>query len=278
MQIGSKAFLFWQKYEHHLGVGALMLGFVFDLWAADRPDIVFNNILLLSYLFIAGSFIIFLNLRTRPSTRLGVNRPNDAEPLLLLLVLQFCFGGLASNLLILYGKSGTLTVDAFFLAFLAALVFGNEFLRNRYAQLRFNVGIYYMLLLAYSAIAVPIFLTYTIGAYVFLLSGILSLAWMAAFLSILFSVVFGKDRARLFGVSSLVLGIFLVFNALYFLNVIPPVPLSLKDIGIYHSLLARGDGGYAAIYEQAPWWQFWRDTSAIYTLGVGQSAFCFSSA
>ena len=100
---------------------------------------------------------------------------------------------------------------------------------------------------------------------------------MAAFLSILFSVVFGKDRARLFGVSSLVLGIFLVFNALYFLNVIPPVPLSLKDIGIYHSLLARGDGGYAAIYEQAPWWQFWRDTSAIYTLGVGQSAFCFSS-
>src|SRR3990167_9028227 len=101
MQIGSKAFLFWQKYEHHLGVGALMLGFVLDLWAADRPDSIFNNILLLSYLFIAGSFIIFLNLRTR-------RRPNDAGPLLLLLVLQFCFGGLASNLLVLYGHSGTL--------------------------------------------------------------------------------------------------------------------------------------------------------------------------
>lgn len=31
-----------------------------------------------------------------------------------------------------------------------------------------------------------------------------------------------------------VFGIFILINALYFLNLIPPVPLVLKDVGVYH--------------------------------------------
>jgi hypothetical protein len=76
---------------------------------------------------------------------------------------------------------------------------------------------------------------------------------------------------------AIVLGICLLFNFLYFLNIIPPVPLALKNVGIYHSLLTRAGGGYVALYEPSHWWEFWRDTSGIYTLSPGQSAFCFSS-
>jgi len=277
MQIGSKAFLFWQKYEHHLGVGALLLGFVFDLWAADRPDSVFNNILLLSYLFIAGSFIIFLNLR-RPSTRLGVNRPNDAEPLLLLLVLQFCFGGLASNLLVLYGHSGTLAGSAVFIAILVLVVFGNEYFRSRYSLLRFNIGVYYFLLLSYALVAVPVYITHSVGIGTMLLSGLISLLFFGIFLTILFFAVFrGTDTNKLKEVSLIIAGIFLAFNVLYFLNVIPPVPLAMRDLGVYHSVLKHADSTYLALYEPAPWYQFWRDTSGTYILNSSRSAFCFSS-
>ena len=159
---------FWKKYEHHLGVGALTVGFIFDLFIAKKPDSVIDNILLCSYLFIAGAVIILLNIRAR-------RRTDVAEPLLMLLMLQFCFGGLSSNLLVLYGKSGTLAGSAIFLGLLLCLVLGNEYLRNRYAQLRFNIVVYYFLLLTYCIIAVPTFITHSIGTGVFLASESLSL-------------------------------------------------------------------------------------------------------
>src|SRR4051812_31642076 len=114
----TKLFKFWEQYEHHINVVALVLGFCFDLIIAKRPDSAFNNILLLFYLITAGAFIILLNWRTK--------RSNEPAPFVMLLILQFCFGGLASNLLVLYGHSGTFVGSAIFLALLVALVFGNE--------------------------------------------------------------------------------------------------------------------------------------------------------
>src|SRR6185369_10598955 len=103
----------------------LVVGFTFDLFVAKSPDNILDNILLLSYLFIAGSIIVLLNIRTRRQ----MEQEMASEPLILLLILQFCFGGLASNMLVLYGKSGTLTGSAFFLVLLLCLLLGNEYLR-----------------------------------------------------------------------------------------------------------------------------------------------------
>jgi hypothetical protein len=270
----TRIFKWWERYEHHLGVGALLVGFMFDAWMAKRPDTLSNHLLLLGYLCASAALIIVLNRREMRK----LEAAHSAEPLLLLLFLQFCFGGLASNLFILYGHSGTFAGSAIFIGLLGCLVLSNEFLRNRYSQLRFNVGIYYVLLVSYLLIAVPVYLTHTIGTATFLLTVVISLGVISVFLAVLSAVVFRrKEPQKLFGVSALVVAIFMVFNVLYFLNIIPPVPLSLKDIGMYHSLLKKGDGNYTALYEQAPWWQVWRTTSEVYTLGVGESAFCFSS-
>jgi hypothetical protein len=262
---------FWERYEHHIGVGALISGFLFDLWIAKRPDSVVNNILLLSYLLIAGAFIIILNLRAR-------RRKDDAEPLLLLLVLQFCFGGLASNMLVLYGHSGTFAGSAVFIAILILVVFGNEYFRSRYSLLRFNIGVYYFLMLTYLLVAVPVYITHSIGAMTMLLSGCLSLLFIGLFLLILFFAVFrGTDIVKLREVALIIAGIFCVFNVLYFLNVIPPVPLAMRNLGIYHSVLKRSDETYLALYEPVPWYEFWRDSSETYVLEGSRSAFCFSS-
>lgn len=269
----ERVFEFWKKYEHHIGVGALATGFFFDLVVADRPDSIPNNILLLSYLFIAAAFIVILNLRE--VRRRGSDNP---EPLFLLLVLQFCFGGLASNLLVLYGRSGTLAGSTLFIGLLAGLVIGNEYLRTRYSLLKFNVSVYYILLLTYCVVAVPTFITHSVGALSFLVSGALSVIVISAFLFVLYISVFrGKSFMGLRPIAVYIGIIFIVFNMLYFLNVIPPVPLALKDVGIYHSLLRRSAGDYVAIYEKAPWYAFWRNTNAHYTLTADKSAFCYSS-
>jgi len=271
---------FWRRYEHHLGVGALLVGFTFDIFLAKSPESVVDNILLVSYLFIAAAIIIVLNLRRRMSAR-SVQPGADeisSEPLALLLILQFCFGGLASNMLVLYGKSGTLTGSALFVAMLGALVFGNEYLRSRYAQLRFNIAIYYFLLLTYCIIAAPTWIFHAIGPGIFFLSGLISLGVMAVFSILLYVVVFRGDRRRQLQQAALLVGtIFVIFNALYFFDIIPPVPLSLKNIGIYHSVLRSADGDYLVLYEPAPWYVFWRDTSATLHYEPGASAYCFSS-
>lgn len=249
----------------------MLVGFSFDFVLAKRPDSLVNNTLLLTYLLVAAAFIVFLNLREARTKK-------SAEPLFMLLILQFCFGGLASNMLILYGHSGTVAGSALFLGMLVALIFGNEFLRSRYTRLRFNVGVYYFLLLTYCVVAVPTFVVHALGTWVFVLSGIVSVAVIAVFLFVLWSLVLRRYGSRgIFDTTIIVATVFCVFNGLYFLDIIPPVPLSLKNIGIYHSVLKQNDGGYAASYEPAPWWKFWQDTSTTYTLSLGESAFCFSS-
>ena len=51
----------------------------------------------------------------------------------------------------------------------------------------------------------------------------------------------------------LILSIFGVVNFLYFTNLIPPLPLSLKDAGVYYSIQKNQDGNYAVIYEKTSW-------------------------
>jgi hypothetical protein len=193
-------------------------------------------------------------------------------------VLQFCFGGLANNLLILYGKSGSLGGSLIFIVLLIALIIGNEFLKTRYAQLRFNIAVYYVLMLTYLVIALPTFFFHTIGTEIFLLSGLISLAVMTGFVAALrvFALRANKTR-QLWEIRGLIIAIFLIFNGLYFMNLIPPVPLSLKSAGIYHSVTGDGRGNYIGTYQQKKWYEFWRDTADDYTVAPGQPVYCFTS-
>ncbi len=271
----SRAVSFWKRYEHWLGVGALCTGFIFDLFLAKTPNNIIDNILLCTYLLTSGTIIILFNVRSRRELVGG----HPVEPLALLLILQFCFGGLASNLLVLYGKSGTPAGDLIFVGLLLCMVFGNEYMRSRYAQLRFNIAIYYTLLFSYLTISIPTFILHAIGPEVFLITGGISLVLMIPFFIMLrIAVSRGKrERRLLWEAYIIVISIFVFFNVLYFLNIIPPVPLSLKDIGVYHSLSRDVAGNYTATYEPPPWYEFWQDTSTTYTYGEGQTAYCFSA-
>lgn len=259
----EKLVAFWNRYERHLSVVTLVCGFTFDLIIAKRPDSIPDNILLLFYL-VLGAFLI-----ARLSRR---------SSLVMLLILQFCFGGLSSNLLILYGKSGSFGGTAIFLALLAAMLVGNELLKSRYDQLRFNIAVYYFLLLTYLVIALPTFVFHRIGTQILLVSDIASLLFIGLLLWVLFTFVLEPQRKKqALRVGAIVLCICAVFNGLYYLNVIPPVPLSLKAAGIYHSMDRNAAGDFIGTFEQKHWYEFWRDTADVYHIQAGQPAYCFTS-
>ncbi len=275
-RLSQRSFEVWQKYEHYFGMVALIGGFCFDLIFANRPDSDWDNILLVCYLLIAGTLIVILNIKSVQKRE----EEGEVEPFLLLLILQFLFGNLSSNLLVLYGHSGTFTTNSIFVAVLLGMLVGNEFLKSRYGQLRFNIAVYYLLVFTYLIISVPTFIFHQIGVWVFLASGILSLIYISAFLYAVYRFILrGKYRKRqLVEVCVYIGGIFFAFNIFYFLNVIPPVPLAMKDIGIYHSIARSSGEGYYALTYEAPWWfAFWRSTSPTYHLADGSTAYCVSS-
>jgi hypothetical protein len=45
---------------------------------------------------------------------------------------------------------------------------------------------------------------------------------------------------------------------MYFTNVIPPIPLSLKDSGVYHGIIKITEGQYEAKSEIQTWWDYFR--------------------
>lgn len=270
MSLRGRVVDFWERYERHLALGALVFGFILDSFLLTRPDQLLDNAILLTYLTIAGGVILFMTMRAARGSVEGKLAP------FLPVLLQFCFGSLSSGLLVLYFRSGTFAQSLLFFLILGSLLVGNEFLRSRYAQFRFNIAVYYLLLLCYVELTIPVLL-HAIGPLVFLASGAVSLGLIAGYLWLLMVSARQELVRHIKPAGAIVALIFVVFNILYFVNVIPPVPLAMRDMGIYHSVLKRSDNSYVVIYEKSPWYQFWRDTSSTYTLGESRSAFCFSS-
>ena len=63
-------------------------------------------------------------------------------------------------------------------------------------------------------------------------------------------------------------------TTLYFLNWIPPIPLSLKFGGIYHQIEKSHDE-YTLTYEKGPWYALWKQSND--RMGIDAPVYCFSS-
>jgi hypothetical protein len=62
----------------------------------------------------------------------------------------------------------------------------------------------------------------------------------------------------------------------YFLNIIPPVPLSKKEMGIYRSVV-RTEQVYHCSFKKPSWFQFLKKSERKYEYSRGDSVFCFTS-
>jgi hypothetical protein len=114
------------------------------------------------------------------------------------------------------------------------------------------------------------------SVYVFILSGLLSLMLIGGFVYLLFRKLSLLARPELIRVSSILIALYLLLNLFYFLNWIPPVPLSLKYSGIYHQVQRTGDD-YLLKFEQPAWYQFWKKSDDPFHYTDGDTVFCFAA-
>ena len=187
-------------------------------------------------------------------------------------VIHFALGALMNLYAIFFFKSSSLLVSFGFLAFLITLLIANESRRFKALGLHVKFALLALCFFAFSAAVVPI-VAGSIGLGVFLLSmlaGCLPPAaaawWIRARKPELFALA---RRQILLPVGCVLVG----FLASYLLRVIPPVPLSIPFIGIYHNV-ERTEEGYRLSYER-PWWRFWHNGDQLFRAQPGDKVYVY---
>jgi len=138
------------------------------------------------------------------------------------------------------------------------MLVGNEVFRQKYLRFVFRISVFFVVLFSYLIFAVPVLLG-KMGAWVFLLSGLASLGLIYLAAVSLFRLTGDKFLPSRFPLFLSIAGIYLIFNIFYFFNIIPPVPLALKESGIYHQVEWAANGQYLLRFENPPWYLFFRD-------------------
>ena len=252
---------------------AFLLGFVLDNLTLNRVDQVFDNIVLFTYVILAMASLLVLYAAVAGKLPERIQRFSKTYTPLLV---QFSFGGLLSGMLIFYARSGTIYDSWPFILLILLVIYGNETIRDRTRRLVFNLSILFVGLFSYVVLVVPV-LTGFMGPWIFLGSGFLALFIMYVFFRLLRLIVPNYIKLQLRSIVFSIGFIFVSLNFLYFANIIPPIPLSLKDVGIYHSAVKFENGDYQLTYEKPPWWLFLRDSDKNFHYGGGDNIYCFAS-
>lgn len=260
------------KLQRYWLTVAFLLGFVVDNLTLNRVDQVFDNIILLTYVILAAAALLLLYSGT--VGKLGERYSPTARKYAPLFV-QYAFGGLLSGMLIFYGRSGAWVESWPFLVIILAAIYFNETISNRTERLIYNLAIFFIGLLSYSVLVIPV-LTGLMGPWIFVGSGLLALIVMYWFTRALYRIIPHFIEMHMKTVVFSIGCVYVGFNFLYFANIIPPIPLSLKDVGIYHSVVRFEDGRYQLKYEEGSWWQFFRDSDTVFHPQPGGNVFCFA--
>ena len=244
-RLRDKIEVFVEKNRKYVMPIAVIVGFIGDIATLRRIDRLFDNIVLSVHLIIVGITIaLIFSLGTKTGRFFRVEKYEGIYTTIML----FSFGALFSGFTIFYTRSGTLLSAWPFVLALALLMFGTEFYKRYFKKIVSQFVLFYFIIFSYLIVLVPLFVK-DIGTRWFITSGILSLVaifFYGKLLSRLNRHRFGQYKNKFIGY---VIGVFVTINFLYFTNIIPPVPLSLKFIAVYHSVESL-NGKYTVSYEQ----------------------------
>jgi hypothetical protein len=155
------------------------------------------------------------------------------------------------------------------------LLLANEFFAHRLRNLKFLCAIYFFCCYAFLTFFLPV-ATHIMSQAMFLSSGLLSLIITGAIVTVVYNGGFKKFRREYIDIGWPQAVIYIAIVIFYFQNWIPPVPLALKDGGIYRSV-KRVAENYELRYTSGSWWQFWKKDESNFAYAAGDTAYCFAS-
>ena len=223
---------FYKKYERFLMPSMLVGGFLVDYITFASIQISITFILLLGYWIFAGAIIAFTHLYD--AGRLPVWLQLKYVRLFSPLLIQFAFGSLLGSSLIFYWFSGAFSISWPVMVVLVLLLVFNETFRKYFEKPLVHIGVYFFATISLFSVLLP-FLFNSLSAWLFVVAGAGSLVIFALYVHYL--CAFASDlQTHKRGLFVVIIAITCAMNVLYFTNIIPPIPLALREAGLYHSL------------------------------------------
>ena len=268
----ERAKAFYEKHEPACTVAFFVAGFLFDTIAVGRIDKLHNIIHQASYLFLCALFTA-CELReshgafTPPERLKTAWRYHEGAT-------HFMLGTLLNIYTLFFFKSASMGISLLFPLLLAGLLAVNELKPFDSSGTLLRMSLFSLCLVSYFTYLIPTLVGF-IGALPFLASIACAGACVWALAWRLRARLPGKeqdvDRHILYPFAAVALA----FTILYFGKIIPPVPLSLSEIGIYHSVSRDLDG--FVLESTRSRWRFWERGDQTYLARPGDAVYCWVS-
>lgn len=254
-------------------------GVGYDTLTLTRIDRLLDNLVLLLYLSLLGALIILSGreefrlervegLAQAPAHVRWFAQIRPYAPM----AIQFLLGGLFSAYAVFYFRSASLTGTAVFMGLLVALLVANEFLKRRLSNLTLLITLYAVVCFSFFTLFLPVMLR-SMNLWVFLLGAVLTVAVILRLVQLTGTnnpAWPPRQRAHATGAALGVVGLLVGF---YFLNWIPPVPLSMKFGGVYHEV-RKVEDRFELVFEKQ-WYQFWKRSANPYP--ADEPVYCFTA-
>jgi hypothetical protein len=255
-------------------------GVTYDTLTLTRIDRLQDNLFLLLYLVLLG-FLIVLTGRLGTNDATIADLPPDlprlarwvfqAKPYAPMAI-QFLLGGLFSAYAIFYSKSATFTGTAVFFCLLVAFLVANEFLRDRLSNVQLLVGLYALVCFAFFTFFLPV-MTGIMNHAMFLAGASLTVLVVCRVVHLIYWRNEERTRREALLAGAPALALIGLLVGFYFLNWIPPVPLSMKFGGMYHEV-KRSNDHFELSYERA-WYEVWKRSNT--TFAIDEPIYCFTA-
>jgi hypothetical protein len=265
---------FYDQNERLVDIGFFVSGFLLDVFTLSRVDAWLSIAQQVIYLAVAGAILLHLFFdEGKPARRLeGMPAIKRWYFEYRQAAVHFLLGGLLSVYTLFFFKSSSLLVSFAFLLFLVLVLLLNESKRFKQLGLPFKFALLGICLLSFSAIVVPVVIG-SIGMVVFLLSmliGTVPVALIQRRIRIHAPQRSRQASRQIVAPFSLVL---IGFLTLYLFRLIPPVPLSIPFMGVYHGV-EKTEAGYR-LTQKASSWRFWRRADEYFEAQPGDRIFVF---
>ncbi len=229
---------FFERYERVLLPATLLAGVLIDFVTFKTINLKASFILLSVQAILAGLAVFAINVIDSRERLQGYAVFRYAR-LFAPFVIQLTFGALLSASFAFYWFSGAFSASWPFFVIIILFMVSNDALRTYYLRPVVQLPVYYFALFSLISIALP-YALHSLLPSLFIASGLIAGLLVFAYY-VLLSRLIPTLRYEQVSIFSLIGFIFFFMNALYFLNYIPPIPLVLRESGVYHGLERRGD-------------------------------------
>lgn len=269
----SKFTKFLKKHKKYAPLVFFIAGFTWDSLTLGRIDRLYDIVILCTYMTLLTICIYFFNLIDSEKWKNSfIQKYGNYLPL----AIQFFLGGLSSAYVIYFSRSVSLSKTASFFLILVLALFANEFLKKRLADKYLQFSAYFFVNFIFLSFFIPVILK-EMNQEIFLISGVISLV---STLILIVLVYRSSPSVRIqilkWKMMLLIFGIYGFINLLYYLKMIPPVPLAL-DKGLVAYNIQKENNQYKVTYEVDEWYIFWRNHKINFDRNAQEPVYVFTS-